>query len=217
MTAPGRHSASDGSFGKSAGSALFRGGALVAFAVILGLILLRWGLDSDDGGGATVTNPSDQQSTDGDEDPDVGNDGGTTVPAGSDGTVAPDITQPPVTTEPDDDATSGGIKPAGDVTVIAANGVGTSGLAGALAAELTALNYKADPANAPSATETKVYFRKGFRQNAREIVDSLGVSPDVMVRFNDDDTVVIDNDSNGARVAAAQIVIIMGADGVFQS
>ncbi|MEE9416100.1 MAG: LytR C-terminal domain-containing protein [Acidimicrobiales bacterium] len=215
MTAPGRHSASDGSFGKSAGSALFRGGALVAFAVILGLVLLKWGLDGDDGGAATVSTAdqtSDDDATGGDGDP------GTTTPAGSDGTTPPVVTEPPVTEPPDaDDDGGGGIKPAGEVTVVAANGVGTSGLAGALAAELTALNYKPDPANAPAATVTKVYFRKGFRQNAREIVDNLGASPDVMVRFPNDGSVVIDNDSNGARVAAAQIIIIMGSDGVFQS
>ena len=43
MTAQGRYAATDSSFGRSAGNAAARGGALVAVAVVIGFLLLWQG------------------------------------------------------------------------------------------------------------------------------------------------------------------------------
>ncbi len=219
MTSPGRHAAPDGSFGKSAGSALFRGAGLVGLAVLLGLIIMYWSLDDADGA-LDVGTPADTG-----EVVDAGVDGETPGEEGAVGGESTDDTVPvpgedetPTTTasvpdEPDEE--DGGGKNPSEVLVIAANGVGTPGLAGALKDDLVTMNYKVDPANAPNSAVSKVYFRQGYRQNAREIVDNLGVPPGVLERLPDDGSVTIKNDDDGGRVAAAHIVIIIGADDLF--
>ncbi len=216
MTGLGRHAATDGSFGKSAGSALFRGAGLVGLAVILGLIMLYWGTRDD--GALDVTTPGDTADVSDDD----GGSGGTTtdsVPGNDDGTdVGTSVpttvgSESPVTTDaPEGEGT---VAPPSEVTVIAANAVGTPGLAGGLRDDLTVMNYKVDVANAPNSSVSKVYFKQGFRGNAREIVDNLGKDPSIIQRLPNDGSVTIQNDDDGARIAAAQVIIIIGSDDIF--
>lgn len=217
MTGLGRHAATDGSFGKSAGSALFRGAGLVGLAVILGLIMLYWG--TRDSGDGALDIASVEGTAEGSSD-------GTGVPAddGSDddleGTdiATPDSVPDSVpTTDPVAEDEGGGQdpKPPSEVLVIAANAVGTPGLAGGLKDDLTVMNYKIDVANAPNSSVSKVYFKQGFRANAREIVDNLGKDPSILQRLPNDGSVTIKNDDDGARLAAAQIIIIIGSDDIF--
>lgn len=222
MTGLGRHAATDGSFGKSAGSALFRGAGLVGLAVILGLIMLYWGTRDD--GALNVSTPADSGEVSDDGSGGEGTGGGDEGTAGEGtgtdgeetGTDDPPVTvtQAPPTT----DALEGdgnGLQPPSEVLVVAANAVGTPGLAGGLRDDLTVMNYKVDVANAPNSSVSKVYFKQGFRANAREIVDNLGKDPSIIQRLPNDGSVTLKNDDDGARMAAAQIIIIIGSDDIF--
>lgn len=219
MTGLGRHAATDGSFGKSAGSALFRGAGLVGLAVILGLIMLYWGTRDSGDGALDISAPGDTADVSGGDGSDEVTDGTTgddelddATPAGS----VPDdstTTVAPPTTETIDDGDEP--VPPSEVLVIAANAVGTPGLAGGLKDDLTVMNYKIDVANAPNSSVSKVYFKQGFRANAREIVDNLGKDPSIMQRLPNDGSVTIKNDDDGARIDAAQIIIIIGSDDIF--
>lgn len=221
MTGLGRHAATDGSFGKSAGSALFRGAGLVGLAVILGLIMLYWGTRDD--GALDISTPADsgEVSDDGTGTDGTGDDGTADDGTGDDGTDGTDgtdetvVTEAPVTTDAPVEDDTGGAKPPSDVLVIAANAVGTPGLAGGLKDDLTVMNYKVDVANAPNSSVSKVYFKQGFRANAREIVDNLGKDPSIIQRLPNDGSVTVKNDDDGARMAAAQIIIIIGSDDIF--
>lgn len=226
MTGLGRHAATDGSFGKSAGSALFRGAGLVGLAVILGLIMLYWGTrDSSDGAldVSAVDESADVTADDGEGNGDddaagAGDDdnaeagGDTDADDGTDAPPTTDTTAPVVEEEEEEDDAS--VDPS-EVLVIAANAVGTPGLAGALRDDLTVMNYQVDAANAPNSSISRVYFKQGFRANAREIVDNLGKDPSIIQRLPNDGSVTISNDADGARLAAAQIIIIIGSDDIF--
>ncbi len=89
MTAPrGSHGSPDGSFGRSAGNAAARGGLLVLIAVLIGLFLLRQGLDDegaiiDIGDGDTTEESSDDAggtSPEDGTDDDTSADDGTSTP-----------------------------------------------------------------------------------------------------------------------------------------
>ncbi len=220
MTSPGRHAATDGSFSKSAGSALFRGGGLVALAVLIGLILLYWVYDDDNQGGYTV-GAGDSAVVDG------GSSDGTDG-TGDDGTDVSETSIPPeedasTITVPttvdagaaDDEDADDGPKPPEETTALAVNGVGTKGLAGKLQGELNTLNYKTDAANlSGTTTPTVIYFKAGFKPNARAIADSLGWPPSVIKKFPNDGSVVLSNDN--ARIDAADVILVIGADGTYQ-
>ncbi len=220
MTGLGRHAATDGSFGKSAGSALFRGAGLVGLAVILGLIMLYWGTRDD--GALNVSTPADSGEV---SDDGAGGEGTDEEGTGGEGTGGEGeetgiddppvtVTEAPATTEaPEGD--DNGLQPPSEVLVVAANAVGTPGLAGGLRDDLTVMNYKVDVANAPNSSVSKVYFKQGFRANAREIVDNLGKDPSIIQRLPNDGSVTLKNDDDGARMAAANIIIIIGSDDIF--
>ncbi len=220
MTGLGRHAATDGSFGKSAGSALFRGAGLVGLAVILGLIMLYWGTRDD--GALDISTPADSGEV---SDDGAGGEGTDEEGTGGEGTGGEGeetgiddppvtVTEAPATTEaPEGD--DNGLQPPSEVLVVAANAVGTPGLAGGLRDDLTVMNYKVDVANAPNSSVSKVYFKQGFRANAREIVDNLGKDPSIIQRLPNDGSVTLKNDDDGARMAAANIIIIIGSDDIF--
>lgn len=153
----GQHAADDNSFNRSAGGALLRGVALVAVAVILGVILLQ-ATDSPE--------PLDRA---GEEDP-VGAGDETTT------TVA-DPEQPPATpsTLPELDPST--------ITVLVANGAGVSGLAGDVTETVAAAEFQTasatDVSPGEGVEESVVYFAPGFEQAATAVAAVLDPVPEV--------------------------------------
>lgn len=128
-----------------------RGAALVVVAVVIGLFLLRNGLDTSEaitnqGGGE----PSTDSATD-----------GTTDDGGTDGTTT---TEAPA------------VRPPGEVTVIVLNGTSVGGAAGAYSDALATAGYvmsAAGDADADAAA-TQVFFAPGFEAEAAAVAAALG-------------------------------------------
>jgi hypothetical protein len=156
MARSGRHAANDGSFGRSAGSAALRGGALLAIAVILGIVLLNAADDNDAFSPVTAG-----QNGNGDR-----NGASATVT-----TAAPKTTASTTTTVP--------LRPAAQVKVLAANGTTVKGLAGQVRDRLKAAGYNAlaptDATKKPVA-KSVVYFTAGYEGEARQIAQQLSVA-----------------------------------------
>jgi hypothetical protein len=118
---------------------------LIAAAVIVGLLLLGKGLDSDDGGdvaagasGTTTSTSSASQST--------------TLT-----TATPQPHQP------------------AQVKVLVANGAAVTGAASSANNTLIAKGFNAlSPTNAPTVTTTSVYFAAGYQADATAIAQQLG-------------------------------------------
>lgn len=229
MTAPRRHSANDGSFGRSAGDAATRGAMLIGLAVLIGLLLLWKGFDdsgnavaSSGGDGTTVSDgggtdaaSGDGTTTGGETDGTAGGDGDAT--AGGDGTDE-NTDAVPTTTAPatvDCSAVGGDITHApNDVQVIAANGTGAAGLATSMANQLGALNYVAtgkNATNAPVAT-SRILYRQCHSLDAQAIAQAIGavtVTPELL-----SGPPPVDPSGDQAIVDSASVFVIMGSDGV---
>src|SRR4051794_26183602 len=149
----GRHAADDNSFGRSAGTTALRGAALLAVAVVLGIILLQASDDNDPFNTPVVAGRS-TQSTNRDT----------------------STTRPPAST-----TTTVALRAAAQVKVLAANGTTTKGLAGRFKDRLSAAGYNAlaptDASKKPQAVSV-VYFATGYEGEARVIAQLLKV-PDV--------------------------------------
>jgi LytR cell envelope-related transcriptional attenuator len=148
VTTAGRHSAEDGSFVRSASGAIARGAALVAVAVLIGVLLLARGLDS----GELVTASGD--------------DGGEETEGTSPGGTASSTT---ATTAPTT------ARPASEVRVLVANGSGIPGVAGQRTETLATAGYATlEPANAAPTPNTQVLFVEGFQAEAAAVATALG-------------------------------------------
>ena len=209
MTTPGRYAASDGSFAKSAGGAAARGGVLIAIALVIGFVLLRWGFDGGDadadiaGAGASsevgadpgedLTPPTEP----GEED---------TTPTEPNG----EVTTP---TEPVANGSSVAVDDPADVTVVVLNGTGEGGLAGSRGGALGAVGYKWEPGNASGVpvAESKVYFAPGFADEAKAVAEALSGGAGV-VEAAPADVGALAAAGNAEAVAAADVVVLLGAD-----
>ena len=150
---PGRHAADDGSFSRSAGGAMLRGVALIALAVILGIILLR-ATDGPDGLAGT---------------PGTGSGGAvTTAPV----TTGVPTSSTPTTLEPIDPST---------ITVLVANGSGgVAGLAGTLTEQIAAEGYQTvAPTDASPIDASVVYYTPGFEGAAENLAEHFDPVPAV--------------------------------------
>lgn len=149
MARTGRHAAADGSFRRSAGSAALRGGALLALALILGIVLLNAADDNDAFSPVTA--------------------GGSQQPAESETTLPAETTT--TTTQP--------LRPPAEVKVLAANGTATRGLAGQYKDRLSAAGYNAlaptDASKKPVA-KSVVYFTAGYEGEAKAVADLLEIA-----------------------------------------
>lgn len=148
----GQHAADDGSFGRSAGGAMARGVALIAVAVLLGVILLR----ATDGPEPFAGTPVEA-----DDDTDDTTDS-TATPGETTPTPAPPAAHDPAT-----------------VTVLVANGAGIQGLATRIADQLEAANYvAAEPGNTRApADESAVFYTPGYDADAAAIAALLSPAP----------------------------------------
>ena len=163
-----------------------RGAALVVLAVVIGLFLLRNGLDTSEaitnqgGGGSGGSEATDEATDD----------------------TAPTDEGPEETT-----TTLGGRAPA-DVPTTVLNGSGVTGAAGRYSEFLASLGYNlTNPtgANADANTETTlVYFAPGFEAEAAAIVTALGAPATVV-------PATLPTAPPGP-IAGASVVIVLGSD-----
>lgn len=139
----------DGAALPSGGTASIRGAALIAVAVLVGVVLLGKGFDS----GllpSTSDTPSEQAAN--------GNDGN----GGGDGTTTT--------------STTAVVHTPAEVRVLVLNGSGLSGVAGTASQSLAAAGYVTlDPDNATATPTTVVYFVPGFDADAAAAATVLGI------------------------------------------
>ena len=150
---PGRYASDDGSFARSAGGAGVRGLALLALALLIGIVLLN-ATDADP--------PGTTVSADGDSDVASG-DGGESDAAGQ-GTAT--TTTAPTTTVP--------ARAPRDVKVIVANASEVKGAAGNAKKVLDPIGFNVlSPANAAAVAESSVFFAAGYERDAAAIATAL--------------------------------------------
>ena len=213
MTAQGRHAAPDSSFGRSAGSAAARGGALVAVAVVIGFLLLWQG--GVGGSGDAVITADGSESTDaiGSDtvDEDTTGDAAATPDDGTgEDAAAPDDT---VDTAPEETIPPAPVtRPPGDVKVAVANGVGEAGLAGARASVLSTTGYVTVAANAAAETaQSQVYYVEGYGEDAEAIAVELGGDAAVLRPAPSDPGALV---TDATAVDGFHVFVILGTDRV---
>ncbi|MEE2697973.1 MAG: LytR C-terminal domain-containing protein [Actinomycetota bacterium] len=220
-----------GGLGPSNGAAAPRALLLIVVAVLLGAALLWKGLDDgtdlvSDQPTPTTTAPTGDGTPDdgtGDGTPDDGTDlvsdqptSTTTAPTG-DGT--PDDGTGDGTP---DDGTGGTTtstlfptitEPPSEVQVLVANGSGTARAAGSVTELLVPKGYATlAPANAQPTDSTMIFFRPGMVAEARAVMELLAPdSPDLLAQIPPTGLAVAENALD--RLEAADIVVILGADG----
>ena len=149
---PGRYAAGDGSFAKSAGGAGARGLALLALALLIGIVLLN-ATDADPPGTTVSSNSSSDNRNAAADDA-----GGTATTT----SVAPTTTVP--------------AHAAKDVKVIIANASTVKGAAGNAKKALDPAGYNIlAPANAAAAPATSVYFTPGYDRDAAAVAAALAL------------------------------------------
>jgi hypothetical protein len=148
---PGRYAATDGSFARSAGGAGARGLALLALAVLIGVVLLN-ATDTDPPGTNVSTKGASATNDDGG---DKGTDAAVTT-----------TTVPATTTLP--------AHAPKDVKAIVANASSVKGAANGGRNALLAAQYNVlSPANAAPVGESSVYFTPGYDRDAAAIATVL--------------------------------------------
>lgn len=167
------HAAQDGSFGRSAGMAAGRGAALLALAVVLGLVLLN---AADDPGPDRVA----------------------TGASGGDGDGSAGIT---TTTLPPTTLATVPPRPPAEVKVLSTNGTAVKGVAGRARDILQAEGYNVlAPTDAQRATASSVFFTSAeFEREAQAVASALGLPPTVVAPYPTAPPVPV-ADAKGANV-----------------
>ena len=196
-----------GGLGPSNGAAAPRALLLIVVAVLLGAALLWKGLDDGTDLVSDQPTPTTTAPT-GDGTPDDGTGDGTPDDGAGDGTpddgtggtttstLFPTITEPP-----------------SEVQVLVANGSGTARAAGSVTELLVPKGYATlAPANAQPTDSTMIFFRPGMVAEARAVMELLAPdSPDLLAQIPPTGLAVAENALD--RLEAADIVVILGADG----
>lgn len=167
-----------------------RGAALVVVAVLLGLVLLRNGLDTSE----VVTSSRDTETTD------EGTDGGTTDVGADDGADAG-------TDEGTDGTTDTvAVRPPAEVSVIVLNGTSVAGTAGKYSDAIGSAGYQMlEPGNSTAKTAvTLVHFVEGFEAEATAVATAAGVPATVSPTPLPDPA--------PGDVGAANVVVVVGTD-----
>jgi hypothetical protein len=163
-----------------------RGAALVVVAVLIGLLLLREGLDTSEA--ITTTGDGGSETSDGASDGSDGSDGS------SDETT---------TTTP-------ALRPPAEVPTIVLNDSGIAGAAGTYSDALASVGYQltnpegANADTAGDAAATLVYFAPGFEAEAAEVASVIG-APDTVV------PAALPATPPGP-IAGASVVVVIGTD-----
>lgn len=182
MTAPGRHAAADGSFGRSAGGAAARGAGLLAVAVILGIVLLQSFKPGVDPYASSVRAGATSPTT-----APVQHRGGGTVSSTTTSTTPP--RQP------------------ADVKVLPANGSGRQGAGSRVQRVLADAHYNvlaATNANGAAVQTSSVYYAAGYQSDAVALAQLLKLGPTAAQPMPTPAPVA---DTRGAN-----IVVVVGVD-----
>ena len=196
MTAPHSHPSGGGSAGRAI--------VLVAAAIALGAFLLARGFDgSDDTSPASNGDAAEQEASpsgegeNGDE-PAVEDQETTT-------TTTTTTTAPPVVTHPP-----------GQVKVAAANGTGDRGRAGRTAEVLNARGYVTAAKNTEQdrVSESVIYYRPGYGDDAKAVASALGAPPDVLTPAPATIMTLIRNPETPPDLETFNIFVVVGTDNV---
>ena len=192
-------------YAQAGGGAAGRGIVLVIVAIALGAFLLARGFDgSDDGGGsadaASTDTGSDSESSDGDGDSEGGEDDETDPASTTSSTTTTTSTAPPPVTHP-----------RGDVKVVAINGKGAPGLAGAATEKLNGLGFTTMAKNAVNfgMTDSVIYYQDGYGEDAKSIADELNAPADILRRAPAN---ILDLVRDSADVSDFNIFILLAED-----
>jgi hypothetical protein len=149
----------EGGFARSAGGAMMRGVALIAVAVVLGIVLLQ----ATDGPDPLTTATDDTSRVEERETP------ATSVPDDG-GDDSPTTTEPPPAT----------VDPS-TITVLVANGSGgVAGLAAAVTEVVAGAGYEtAPPTNSGAVDASVVYYAPGFQDAAANVAQLFDPTPEV--------------------------------------
>tara|TARA_B100000959_G_scaffold42970_1_gene43282 strand:+ start:3536 stop:4168 length:633 start_codon:yes stop_codon:yes gene_type:complete len=184
---------------------------LIAVALVIGLVLLWKAVDSDVG---TVVVPEPTGGDDTaqvDKTPDA-----TETDAPDDSAAVAPTTEAPVATT----ATAAVLFPSrspSDVKVLVANGSGIGGAAGAVTDLLNPRGYALEsPANANRTDVSGIFYRSGFADDARMVMEVVAPgNPDLLSQIPTGGLSVPDGTLE--RLANADVVVILGADGIIYS
>ena len=182
-------------FGRSASDAALRGALLVAVAVIVGALLIWRGHDGNTTGVSTGGSTTTRAST------------STTLKPGTATTKGGTATTPGPTSP------IGVTRQASTVKVLAANGSGVDGFAGAVHQKLVTGGYASLGAeNAkPGQTTSFIYYRDGYQEYARAMAVFLGADQNIVqampASLADRLEQAVQN-----KAQTANIVVILGAD-----
>ncbi|HAB57563.1 MAG: hypothetical protein CL433_06850 [Acidimicrobiaceae bacterium] len=213
MTAQGRYATPDSSFGRSAGNAAARGGALVAVAVVIGFLLLWQGGVGGSGDAVTAADSGESDDAIGGDTADAGitseTDAATEDSNGDDAAV-PDDT---VDTAPEETVAPTPVtRPPGEVKAAVANGVGEAGLAGSRASVLSTAGYVTVAANAAAETaQSQVYYVEGYGEEAQGIAVELGGDAAVLRPAPSDPGALV---TDATAVDGFHVFVILGTDRV---
>lgn len=169
---PGRHSANDGSFGRSVASAGGRGLVLIVVAVLIGALLLR---ETD-----SPTIETTQVAEGSPDSTQPGGDPGSTV-AGDPGTTGSTLALDPTqTTQPGAQGTVPvDARALNQVRVLVLNGKsGIAGVAKDVTGVLNGFGYTQtlEPGNGPQHQQTAVYNAPGFELDCQRLAQALATA-----------------------------------------
>lgn len=203
-------------------NAATRGVILAVAAVVLGVLILGQGFDSDDATLVT-TDPAPAGDDGGDEPAAPSDDGGddsadgsdtsdTDEPAPDDSTgtdstgtdTADDLNDPD---EPIDTGVPDILHPANEVRVLVANGAGVAGAAGRVSDSLVAASGYGTltPTNTTATADTsRIYYAPGYELDARQIAKTLNAAPEAVGPIPAE--VPVDD------LLEADVVVIIGLD-----
>jgi hypothetical protein len=202
MNATRRH-ASDTGFGRSTSDAAVRGALLIGVAVIIGLLLLWRAHDDNDSSTARITSTNQPTAT-------------TTAPAtGASTPPANGSTPPPESTVPV--ATT---HAPNQVSVLVANGSGTKGGASTVTNKLIPKSYATLPAADADKSDykaSKVYYRAGYAEDAKQVARDLGVAEPVEAIIEAmPEPPPVRGSNAAARAAQAHVLVLLGSDQVIK-
>lgn len=159
-----------------------RGAALVVVAVLLGLVLLRNGIDTSEVVTSTRDDSGEEEQADGGTDEGATDEGEDTTSS----TVA--------------------VRPPAEVSVIVLNGTSIAGTAGKYSDAISSAGYQMlEPGNATSQTPTTlVFYVEGFEAEAVAVATAAGVPATVSPAPL--------TDPPPGEIGAANVVVVIGTD-----
>ncbi len=191
-----------------------RGVILVLIGLVVGFVVLAQGFgdrsgdleasSSDDGATETTTTTAQDGSS--------SSVAGTAAPgqgSGTDGNGNGNGGSTPPTT------VSETLHPPAEVTVLAGNGSGETGVAGGIQDKLVAQGYVAEAKNALDTEASQILYRPGYGLDAAAIAETLGVDATVIMAIDPEASGPFDGDA--AQISlSSNVLVIGGADGVIR-